>query len=152
MFTLTRLLAALMMLGFLLWIAPVYDDLYDPQRPLRGLAQLLGTVGFVTGWAFLGNRARALWFSAYLGVQAVALAGLGAALLAAVADVFRLGFRRRFDEPVEAVLAIPQLAWDYLWLAISNREMLLTLVVGGLVMGLVVHVVDRVLDRRRLAR
>lgn len=151
MFTLTRLLAAILLMLFLLWIAPIYDRIHDPERPLRGLANLLGTVGFVTGWAFLGQKARALWLSAYLGVQAVALAGILAAGLAAVRDIFVLGYRRQVREPFEAVIQIPQIAWDYLSRALVP-ELWIPLAVGGVGIGLAVHVIDRLLDRRRLAR
>lgn len=151
MFTLTRLIAALMLTGFALWVADVYDQLYDPERPLRGLAQLLGTVGFIVGWAFLGAKARKLWFSAYLGVQAVALTGIVAAVLVAVRDIFVLGYRRRFTEATDAVVAIPQIAWEYLSRAFVP-DLLIPLGVAGVVLGVVIHIVDRLLDRRRLAR
>ena len=151
MFTLTRLAAAILLMLFFLWIAPIYDRVYDPDRPLRGLANLLGTMGFVVGWAFLGGKSRALWYSAYLGLQAVVLAGGFAAALVAVRDVFVLGYRRRFSEPFEAVVAIPEIAWDYLQRAIVP-DLWVIVPVGGVLIGVVVHVIDRALDRRRLAR
>ena len=151
MFTLTRLSAALLLTLFLLWIAPIYDRIYDPQRPLLGLANLLGTAGFITGWAFLGQKSRALWLSAYLGLQGVILAGLFAAVLAAVRDIFVLGYRRQVREPFEALISIPQIAWDYLSRALVP-ELYMPLAVGGVMIGLTVHVIDRLLDRRRLAR
>lgn len=151
MFTLTRVAAAILLGLFCLWLAPRYNSVYDPQAPLKGLPRLLGGTGFVVGWAFLGQRARELWFSAYLGVQAVALAGIAAAGIAAVRDIFVLGYRRRVREPAEAVLAIPQIMWDYLSRALTV-EFGATLLVGGVVLGVAVHLVDRLLDRRRLAR
>lgn len=151
MFTLTRVVAGLLLMLFMMWIAPTYAQIYDPERPMPGLAGVLGTTGFIAGWSFLGNRTWKLWYSLYLGVQAVALAGIFAAVPAAVRDVFSMGYRRRFDDASEAVMAIPQFAWDYLWRAFE-RDFLITLVAGGLVLGLVVHVIDKALDRRRLAR
>lgn len=118
---------------------------------MRGLAQLLGTVGFIVGWAFLGAEARKLWLSAYLGVQAVALTGIVAAVLVAVRDIFVLGYRRRFTEATDAVVAIPQIAWEYLSRAFVP-DLLIPLGVAGVVLGVVIHIVDRLLDRRRLAR
>ena len=151
MYTLTRLSAAILMMLFLLWIAPTYDRIYDPQRPLVGLNNLLGTMGFITGWAFLGQKARALWFSAYLGLQAVVLAGVLSAGLVAIRDIFVLGYRRRVREPFEAVLQIPQIMWDYLSRALVP-ELYIPLGVGGVVLGVAVYVIDRLLDRRRMAR
>jgi hypothetical protein len=151
MFTLTRLSAAILMTLFMLWLVPIYDDLNDPDAPLRGAANLLGTVGFLVGWGFLGHKTRALWWSVYLGVQAVVLAGAVAALLVAVRDIFILGYRRQVREPLEALTSIPQIAWDYLSHALT-QDFLILLGGGGVVLGLVIHVIDRLLDRRRLAR
>lgn len=151
MYTLTRLLAAVLMLGFGLWLAPQYDLLLDPERPAQGLTNLLGTVGFCVGWAFLGGGARKLWMSVYMGLQAVALLGIVSALLAAVRDIFVLGYRRQVREAADAVMAIPGLAWEYLAIALQ-RDFLIVLAAGGVVIGLAVHVADRVLTRRRLNR
>lgn len=151
MFTLTRAFAAIALVLFALWIAPAYEVIYDPERPMPVLRPLLAVTAFFTGWWFLGPPRRQLWFSLYLGVQAVALAGIAAALIGAVRDVFAQGYRRRFDEVAEAVAAIPQFAWDYLrraWVP----DFALTLLIGGLALGLMVHLVDWLLDRRRLAR
>jgi hypothetical protein len=151
MFTLTRLAAAILMTLFLLWVAPIYDQIHDPRAPMRGIAYLLGTMGFIAGWVFLGQKSQALWWSVCLGLQAVVLAGLGAALLVAVRDSFVLGYRRQVREPIEAVTAIPQIAWDYLSKALAP-ELWPILVGGGVGLGLAVHVIDRLLDRRRLDR
>lgn len=151
MFTLTRLAAAVLMMLFMIWLAPIYDEVHDPEGPLRGVVRLMGTMGFIVGWAFLGQKARALWFSAYLGLQAVVLTGIAAAGLVAVRDIFVLGYRRQVREPVDAVIRIPEIAWDYLSRALT-QDFLILLGVGGVVIGLAVHVIDRLLDKRRLAR
>ena len=151
MFTLTRLLAALSLMAFSLWIAGQYDALYDPEKELLGVGQLLGTVGFCVGWAFLGGGSRALWLSGYMGVQAVALVGIVAAVLTAVRDIFALGYQQRFSDPAEAVLAIPEIAITYLSVAFEPW-FLGVMAAGGVILGLVLHVIDRALDRRRLAR
>jgi hypothetical protein len=151
MFTLTRLIAAILLAVFALWLAGAYDALYDAERPLMFLPQLLAGSGFAVGWAFLGKKSKALWMSAYLGVQAVVLTGVVAASLVAVRDIFELGYRRRFSDAGDAVMAIPMIAWDYLSRALVT-DFLIVLGVGGVVLGVAVHAIDRMLDRRRLAR
>ena len=151
MFTLTRVVAALLLMGFSLWIAGPYDLLYDAETELVGLNRLLGIVGFCVGWGFLGRGSRALWLSAYFGVQAVAMVGIIAAVVAAVRDIFVLGYRRQYTDPAEAVLAIPEISINYLT-ASFELEFLGLLAGGGVVIGLLVHVIDKALDRRRLAR
>lgn len=151
MFTLTRLAAAVLMMLFMIWLAPIYDEVHDPRGPLRGAVRLMGACGFVVGWMFLGQKSKALWFSVYLGLQAVVMTGIVAAGLVAVRDIFVLGYRRQVREPVEAVVRIPEIAWDYLSRALVP-DFMVTLAVGGVVIGLAVHLVDRLLDKRRLAR
>ena len=151
MLTLTRLIAAFLLMGFAIWAAAPYDALYDPERNLQGLSRLLGTMGFCVGWAFLGGASKAAWRSAYLGLQAVALTGILAAVVTAIRDIFAMGFRRRFAEPLDAVLAIPEITFEYI--SVTFEPWFIgTLAGGGVVIGLLVHVIDRLLDRRRLAR
>lgn len=151
MFTLTRACAAILLALFALWVAPTYEFLTDPDRPMPGLRPLLAGMGFFVGWWFLGRPRRQFWFSLYLGVQAVALTAIFAAGIAAVREVFVQGYRRRFSEATEAVVAVPQFAWDYISRAFV-QDYLITLALGGLALGTVVHLVDWLLDRRRLAR
>lgn len=151
MFTLTRAFAAFALALFALWVAPGYEAIYDPDRPMPALRPVLAGVAFFVGWWFLGGPRRQLWFSLYLGVQAVALTGIIAAGLAAVRDIFVAGYRRRFDEAAEAVIAIPEFAWDYLRRGFV-QDFLVTLILGGLALGVAVHLADWLFDRRRLAR
>lgn len=151
MFTLTRLVAAILLMLFALWLVPQYRIAYDPEAPLNGLPRLLAVAGFIVGWMFLGQKSSRLWMSAYLGVQAVVLTGIAASGIVAVRDIFVLGYRRQVREPMEALLSIPQIMWDYLSRALTV-ELGTVLVVGGVVLGVAVHVIDRLFDRRRLAR
>lgn len=151
MFTLTRAAAAILLMLFALWLAPRYSLIYDPEAVLDGLPRLLAICGLVIGWMFLGTVPDRLWMSAYLGLQAVVLTGIAAAGVAAIRDIFVLGWRRQVREPLEAVLAIPEIMWDYLSRTLT-LEFLMILGVGGVLIGAGVHLIDRLLTRRRMAR
>ncbi|MFN4098499.1 MAG: TrgA family protein [Pararhodobacter sp.] len=152
MFTLIRPVAAVLLAIFAFFAAQEYQPLYDPEANLGNFAVWAAGVGFVTGWLFLGGKqARALWFSLYVGVQAVALAVLATAMLMAVREVFVLGYRRRYPEVTDAITGYFDIILG--WLAKAyDRDFLILLVVGGLVIGFVLHIVMALMERRRNAR
>jgi len=152
MFTLIRPVAAVLLAIFAFYAAKAYEPLYDPLANMGNFALWAGGVGFVTGWLFLGGKqTRALWFSLYVGVQAVALAVLGTAMLLAVREVFILGYRRRYPEVMDAITGYFDIVLG--WLAKAyDRDFLILLGVGGLVIGLVLHIVMALMERRRNAR
>ncbi len=104
MFTLIRPVAALLLAIFAAYLAAAYEPLYDPEADLGNFPLWAAGVGAVIGWVFLGGRiGRPLWFSIYVGVQAVVLTAIGTAMLLAVREVFILGYRRRYGEVMEAI-------------------------------------------------
>ncbi len=151
MYTFTRLSAALLLAALLATLAPFYDRLYDPDHHLRWIVPYFAAVGAAVGWTFLGGRQRAVLWSIYFALQALVLAGLGTAVLAAVRDIFVLGFRRRFREPLEAVLAIPDLVVTYLAAALDLRFLALA-VAGGIAVGACTFWLDRWFERLQRGR
>jgi hypothetical protein len=151
-FTLVRLSSAVLLGIFAYFGAQAYQPLYDPDMNSPAFLTRMAMFGAMIGWLFLGKHAgRKLWLSAYLGVQAVALTAIAGALVFGVREVFILGYRRRIREPMEAILAIPEQAIGFLKIAME-RDFLILMGGGGLVLGLLVHIIARLTDRRRLQR
>jgi len=152
MFTLIRPVAAILLAIFAFFAAKAYEPLYDPQAVMGNFALWTAYVGFFTGWVFLGGRLeRSIWFSLYVGVQAVVLTALFTAMIMGVREVFILGYRRRYPEVMDALTGY----FDILigWFAKAMvQEYLLLLGVGGLALGLILHVINRGMERRRNAR
>jgi hypothetical protein len=152
MFTLIRPVAAILLAVFAFYAAKAYEPLYDPEANMGAFAVWTAAVGFFTGWIFLGGRVgKTLWFSLYMGVQAVVMAALGTAMLMAVREVFILGYRRRYPEVMDALTGYFQIIVEWLEKAMV-RDYLIMLGVGGLVIGLILHIVFRGMERRRNAR
>lgn len=149
MFTLIRPVAAVLLAVFAYYAAKAYEPLYDPEAVMGAFAVWTAGMGFVVGWLFLGGRmGRPLWFSIYVGVQAVALTAVATAMLMGVREVFILGYRRRYPEVMDAITGYFGIVQDWLTKAI-DRDFLILLAVGGMVIGLVVHVVMAMMERRR---
>lgn len=150
MFTLTRLLSALLLGLFAYAVAPQYELLHEPGTDLGNFEPWVGAVGVAIGWAFLGRQIgqRAIWHSGFVGVQAVALTGIAAAGVLAVREVFVLGYRLRYDGVTEAFSGYFEIVVNWLSLAMQ-RDFLLLLGAGGLVLGIVLHLLHLMMERRR---
>src|SRR5690606_24893450 len=102
------------------------EPLYDPEANMGSFAVWTAMVGFVTGWMFLGGRVgRTLWFSLYMGVQSVAMAALGTAMLMAVREVFILGYRRRYPEVMDALTGYFEIIVDWMGKAMVREYLIL---------------------------
>lgn len=152
MFTLIRPLAALA-LGILgLFAAEAYRPLSDlvPET----LTFTLWTAGFsaLVGWVFLGGQmGRALWYTIYASLQAVVLAAIVTSGAFAVYRIFLLGYRRQYREPMEAFTGYFENIVDFLRAGLE-RDFLILLGGGAVVVALALHMLHKLLERRRLAR
>lgn len=149
MFTLIRPLAGLLLAVFAGYCATVYEPLYRPDANLGNFPIWAAAISFVVGWVFLGGRmGRALWFSLYIGVQSVGLAALTIGAVMGVREVFILGYRRRYPEVMDAINGYFDILADWFGKAL-DRDFLILLGTGGLVLGLILHGLMSALERRR---
>lgn len=150
MFTLIRPVAAILLAIFAYFAARAYEPLYDPHPDVLGnFAVWTAGMGFVVGWVFVGGRiGRALWFSIYIALQGVILTGIFIAMLMGVREIFILGYRRRYTEVMEAFTGYFDVISGWLRKALV-QDYLILLGIGGLVLGIVLHIVWAGMERRR---
>ena len=152
MFTIIRPISALLLAVFALYAAQAYEPIYDPQADLGALPLWAAGVSALVGWFFLGGRiGRALWYSVFVAVQAVVLAAIATAGFLAVGDVFERGYRRQYDEVMEAITGYFAIVVDWLGRALV-QDFVILLGVGGIGIGVVLHILWRMMERRRNAR
>ena len=152
MFTLLRPLAALGMavLGYL--AATAYRLIDDRIADAAPFEFWLAIIAAVVGWWFLGGRiGRVWWYSIYVALQAVVLAAVAASALFGVQRVFVLGYARRFREPMEALEGYFDIVGTYL-LQTLERDFLMLMGAGAVVLGLALHILHRLMEARRLHR
>jgi hypothetical protein len=152
MFTIIRPISALLLAVFALYAAQAYEPIYDPQADLGAFPLWAAGVSALVGWFFLGGRiGRALWYSVFVAVQAVVLAAIATAGFLAVGDVFERGYRRQYDEVLEAITGYFAIVVDWLGRALV-QDFVILLGVGGIGIGVVLHILWRMMERRRNAR
>lgn len=153
MFTLIRPICALVF-ALLAWFAAESFRGLDPRFTHLGAGFFLWTLAVATavGWGFVGGQiGRALWYSVFITLQGIVLAAICASGLFALAEVFRLGYRRRYAEPADAVAGFFDLATGYLRFALE-RDFVMHLTLAGILAGIALHVAERLLERRRQDR
>lgn len=152
MFTLIRPIAALFLAVFSYYAAEAYEPLYDPDIDLGNFPWYAVRVGALVGWVFLGGQmGKPLWYSIYVTIQAVVLTAIGTAMYLAVGEVFTRGYRRVYREPFEAFTGYFEIVLDWLGRGIVP-DYLLFLAGGGAVIGIVLHLIHGLMERRRNAR
>ena len=152
MFTIIRPISALLLAVFALYAAQAYEPIYDPQADLGAFPLWAAGGSALVGWFFLGGRiGRALWYSVFVAVQAVVLAAIATAGFLAVGDVFERGYRRQYDEVMEAITGYFAIVVDWLGRALV-QDFVILLGVGGIGIGVVLHILWRMMERRRNAR
>lgn len=149
MFTIIRPISALLLAVFALYAAQAYALVYDPEADLGNFPIWAACMGAVVGWMFLGGRiGRALWFSAFVGVQAVVLTAISTAAVLAVGEVFVRGYRRQYTEVTEALTGYFGIIVDWLSRGLV-QEFLILLGAGGIGIGVLLHIAHRLMEGRR---
>lgn len=152
MFTIIRPVSAVLLGLFALYAAQIYEPLYDPEADLGTFPIWAAGVSAVVGWIFLGGRiGRAMWYSVFVSVQAVVLAALATAGFLAVGEVFKRGYRQQYDEVMEAITGYFEIVVDWLSRGLV-QDFLILLAAGGVVLGVALHILWHLMERRRNAR
>lgn len=139
-------------LGAALWfamlgglVAELFRTQLGPQVVLDGIVPLAAGCGAVAGWAILGRQAGrgSLWRSVVFAIQ-TAVIGLGLALVVAATDaMLDRAWRQLYNDPVEAVLGVFDLAAQFLLELARHPTVVGTLAAGTVAGGMFAHWVAR---------
>jgi len=152
MFTIIRPIAAVLLAVFAVYAAQAYEPIYDPEADLGSFPVWAAGVSFVVGWMFLGGQVgRSLWYSAFVGIQAVILAAIATAAFLAVGVVFNRGYNMRYGEVIDAITGYFGIIVDWLTRGLVP-EFLILMGVGGTVVGIILHILWSGMEKRRNAR
>ncbi|GAA4217231.1 putative PurR-regulated permease PerM [Sagittula marina] len=97
-------------------------------------------IGLLCGWVILGSRA-GRGFSAGIsnGATAVVSMTLVALFVYATDEMINRAFRRFYDDPFEAVVAIAEMALEF-GVKIFDGQVVVTLLVGGILSGILTEI------------
>ena len=136
--TAAKLVAGIMW-ALLAWFASNLIKPYFPEgMDLGFFAEVNAALGFLLGWVMAGPRANLGGWSAAISygfTTTVALVVLGV-FLHSLVEMVRLSLSRRYEGPVEGLVAVFAMMVDYFAL-MAKRDVMVTLVAGGIVAGLV---------------
>ncbi|NIZ13884.1 TrgA family protein [Phaeobacter sp. HF9A] len=97
-------------------------------------------LGIIVGWRLMGPRAgRGRVSGINNGLTGMAVLLLSGLFVQGAVEMFRLAYRHIYDNPFDALAAIFTIALEYFFV-IAVPNVLLTLVIGGVICGLVTDV------------
>lgn len=135
--------AAILMV-ILAWIG---SEMYRPLMPdgtdFGWFNQVNLAIGFLAGWIVIGTRLNRSYSDAIgAGLTGVAALVFWAVMIQAFNEMLRLALERRYSGPVEAIVAVFELALDYA-VKLLHTPLLVLLIGGGIVIGLICEFVAR---------
>jgi hypothetical protein len=149
MFILIRPISAVFLGIFAYFAALAYEPLFAPNADLGRLPWTAARVAAFIGWVYLGGHIkRAMWYSVYSTLQAIVMTAVATAYILSIREIFILGYRRRYDEVAEAIADTFPITIDWLMRALVP-DYLLFLLAGGVSIGVMLHLIWVVLERRR---
>lgn len=141
--TAAKLVAAVLIAALGYAVASVIAGYFEPHETEGAFRYVSAACGLLIGWRFLGKRAGGGLSSAFgLGLSsAVALVLLGQVVFSGYVMIIR-SLRKVYHGPFEALQGMVDIAidnFDYLY----HGDVLVTLIVGGILAGLLTEFVAR---------
>lgn len=137
-------LAAAICYAVLAWIVSGMVMAWMPERQEWGNFQPVNAlIGLIIGWVVVGRRLRVDYVTAMgVGFTGMATTVFWCLFAHAFNEMLRLAFARRFDGPVEAIVAVFKITIEYAT-KLGHVDILVTLIVGGMLAGVIAEYVDR---------
>lgn len=131
-------MAAAIVLGAVAWYA---SDLVRPLMPegtdFGWFNYVNLALGLACGWFVVGTRVGRSYFESFsAGLTGMAALVFWAFFLQSFNEMLKLALQRRYDGPVEAIVAIFEIAVDF-GSSLLDANLIITLVVGGILSGVV---------------
>lgn len=126
---------------FFACIAWFVSEMFKPLLPdgtnFGKFSEYNAALGAMVGWAMLGLRSHGSRnASISAGLTASAALVFWALFLYSVSEMLKLSLRKAYEGPVEALVGVFQLMIEHI-LLMATPEIIITLVVGGIVAGMV---------------
>ena len=138
-----RLVAAILWAG-LAWLASIQIvPLFPEGTDVGWFAEVNAAIGFIMGWTVAGKRAGGTWSAAVsYGLTATIATVFWGLLLHCFAEMVRQSMRRVYDGPMDALVDVFELMFENAQL-MAVQPVLLTLLIGGILVGLVTEAAAR---------
>ena len=150
--TLTRLFAALAFAGIAVYVATIYQMLKESAQVFPVVTAVAAVIAALSGWAVAGPRINArLVGSVFATIQGLIVAIVLALAAGATIETFRLGYKTRYKDLGGAMQGFFSYIADGVR-DLAVPDLLVPIGVFGVVGGIVLSVLYRMLEARRTAR
>lgn len=137
-------LAAALLFGFLAWwVSQMVKPLFPEGTDLGRFSEYNALIGAVIGWRIAGERARTTWPNAVAnGLTSAAGMVAMALFIYSLARMLSQTLRQVYQGPAEALVDVVRIMLENIRF-VTQPEVLATLIVGGVLSGLVTEWVAR---------
>jgi len=141
--TAAKLVAAILFAALGWYVSELIKPLFPEERNVGRFSEVNAVIGLFVGWVVAGSRARTTWVNAVsYGLTATVALVFWGLLLHSFGEMIRMSLNKRYDGPAEAVIGVFALMYDY-GMMMAEVHVIVTLVVGGVVAGLVTEYFGR---------
>ena len=141
--TAARMVAAVLYMALAWYVSQLIKPLFPEGTDVGWFAEVNAGISFFCGWIVAGSRAGGSWPAAIsYGLTTTAALLFWCLFLQSFAEMVRQSMRSIYSGPAEAVTAVFGLFFDY-GMMMSTQPVWLTLVLGGVVAGLVTEIFGR---------
>lgn len=129
---------AALLMAALAWVG---SEIYRPLMPegtnFGWFNQVNVVLGLLSGWIVIGTRLNRSYSDAIgAGLTGVVALVFWAVMIQAINEMLRLALERRYDGPVEALVAVFDIALDFA-AKLLHAPLLILLIGGGVVIGII---------------
>lgn len=150
--TLTRFFTMLAFAAFAFHVATLYQLMQEGAQVRSSFNIVVALAAALAGWRIAGPRIEKNILASVFGVlQGMIVAILLAAIAGATAETFRLGYKVRYDDLGEAMQGFFGFVTDKVK-DLAVPDLMMPMVIFCLSSGIVLSVLFRLLEARRLAR
>ncbi|MFD1159541.1 TrgA family protein [Roseovarius aestuarii] len=133
--TAAKIVAAIC-LAIIAWYA---SELFRPLMPdgtdFGWFNEVNVVLGLLSGWLVVGTRTGRSYFESFsAGLTGVAALVVWSLTVQSLNEMLKLALQRRYEGPVEAIVAMFEIAVDF-GLRLLNFELIVVLLVGGIITG-----------------
>ena len=133
--------AAVLMAALAWYASDMYRTLMPESTNFGWFNEVNVVIGLVSGWFVIGSRLRRGYSDAIgTGLTGVAALIFWAILIQSCNEMLKLALNRRYEGPVEAIIAVLQIGVEYAQ-TILHMPLIAVLVGGGIAIGFVAEAV-----------
>ncbi|HBQ36562.1 MAG TPA: tellurium resistance protein [Rhodobacteraceae bacterium] len=135
--TASRIIGAIFFAALSWYVSELFKPQMPPGTNFGRFSEYNAAIGLICGWVFMGLRYGNNTSSAVgAGLSAMFATLFWVMLLNSITQMIKLSIRKRYDDPVEAIVGVFEMALKFGKMLLTT-EIIATMLITGIVAGLV---------------